>query len=69
VPWGILFGSAFFFVSGIGPLVVAGPLVLAIVGGLQDAVIVGGLSALGAGFYSIGIPKDSIFKYETRHKE
>jgi hypothetical protein len=26
---------------------------------------VGGLSALGAGLYSIGIPKDSIVKYET----
>ena len=32
--WGILFGAAFFWVPGIGPLVVAGPLVAAIVGGL-----------------------------------
>jgi hypothetical protein len=66
--WGILFGSAFFLVPGIGPLVVAGPLVSAIVGGLQGAVVVGGLSALGAGLYSIGIPKDSILKYETAIK-
>jgi hypothetical protein len=28
----------------------------------------GGLSALGAGLYSIGIPKDSILKYETAVK-
>jgi uncharacterized membrane protein len=54
--WGILFGSAFFLIPGIGPLVVAGPLVSAIVGGVEGAVIVGGLSALGAGLYSIGIP-------------
>lgn len=63
--WGMLFGSAFFFIPGIGPLVIAGPLVAAIVGGLQGAVVVGGLSALGAGLYSIGIPKDSILSYET----
>jgi cytochrome c biogenesis protein ResB len=28
-------------------------------------VVVGGASALGAGLFSIGIPKDSILKYET----
>ena len=66
--WGVLFGSAFFLIPGIGPLVVAGPLVSAIVGGLEGAVALGGLSALGAGLYSIGIPKDSIIKYETSLK-
>jgi hypothetical protein len=39
-----------------------------IVRALQSAAIVGGLSALGAVFYSIGIPKDSIIKYETAIK-
>jgi len=66
--WGILFGSAFFFIPGIGPVVVAGPLVSAIVGGLEGAAVIGGLSALGAALYSIGIPKDSIIKYETAIK-
>ena len=66
--WGLLFGSAFFVIPGIGPLVVAGPLVAIIVGGLQGAVVGGGLSALGAGLYSIGIPKDSILLYETALK-
>jgi hypothetical protein len=66
--WGLLFGSAFFWVPGLGPLLVAGPLAAAIVGGLEGAVVVGGLSALGAGLYSIGIPKDSILKYETAIK-
>jgi hypothetical protein len=66
--WGILFGAAFFWIPGIGPLVVAGPLVSAIVGSLEGAVAVGGLSALGAGLYSIGIPKDSIIKYESSVK-
>ena len=31
-------------------------------------MVVGGFSALGAGLYSIGIPKDSIVKYETALK-
>ncbi|WP_435550629.1 general stress protein [Desulfobacterium sp. N47] len=66
--WGVLFGAAFFWIPGIGPLVVAGPLVSAIIGGLEGAVAVGGLSALGAGLYSIGIPKDSIISYESSVK-
>jgi hypothetical protein len=66
--WGLLFGSAFFFIPGIGPLVVAGPLVSWIVGALEGAAVVGGLSALGAGLYSMGIPKDSILRYETAIK-
>jgi hypothetical protein len=66
--WGLLFGSGLFFVPGIGPLVVFGPLVAWIVGGLEGAVVVGGLSALGAGLYSIGIPKDSVVQYETALK-
>src|ERR1051325_10776870 len=66
--WGLLFGSAFFFIPGIGPLIVFGPLVGWIVGALEGAMVVGGLSALGAGLYSIGIPKDSIMEYEMALK-
>jgi hypothetical protein len=62
--WGMLFGSAFFLIPGVGPLLVAGPLVAWIVGALEGAVVVGGLSAVGAGLYSLGIPKDSILRYE-----
>jgi hypothetical protein len=66
--WGLLFGSAFLFVPGIGPIVVGGPLVAWIIGALEGAVVVGGLSAVGAALYGIGIPKDSIIKYETSLK-
>ena len=66
--WGLLFGSGFFLIPGIGPLLVAGPLVGWIVGALEGAVVVGGLSALGAGLYSLGIPKDSILRYEKALK-
>jgi uncharacterized membrane protein len=66
--WGLLFGSAFFAIPGLGPILVAGPLVAWIVAGLEGAVVVGGVSALGAGLASIGIPKDSILKYEVALK-
>jgi uncharacterized membrane protein len=66
--WGLLLGSGFFWVPGIGQLLVAGPLVAWIVGALEEAAMFGGLSALGAGLYSIGIPKNGIVKYETEVK-
>ncbi len=45
-----------------------GPLVTWIIGALEGAVVVGGLSALGAGLYSLGIPTNSIVEYETALK-
>jgi hypothetical protein len=66
--WGLLFGAAFFWVPAIGPVLVGGSLVAAIVAGLENAVVVGGLSAIGAGLYSIGIPKDCVVTYETAIK-
>jgi uncharacterized membrane protein len=66
--WGLLFGSAFFMIPGLGPILAAGPVVAWIVAGVEGAVEVGALGALGAGLYSIGIPKDSIVKYETALK-
>ena len=66
--WSLMFGSAFFLIPGIGPLLAAGPIVGWIVGALEGAVVVGGLGALGAGLYSIGIPKESILEYETHVK-
>ncbi len=66
--WGLLFGSALFFIPGIGHIVALGPVGGMIVGALENAVIVGGLSALGAGLYSVGIPKDSVVRYETAVK-
>ncbi len=66
--WGLLFGSAFFAIPGIGPVLAAGPVVTWIVGALEGAAVVGGVSALGAGLYGIGIPKDSIIEYELAIK-
>ena len=66
--WGLLFGAAFLFIPGIGPVIAAGSVVTWIVAALEGAIFVGGLSVLGAGLFSLGIPKDSIVKYETSIK-
>ena len=66
--WGLLFGSGFFWIPGLGPILAAGPVVSWLVGALEGAAVVGGLSALGAGLYGMGIPKDSILRYETAIK-
>jgi len=66
--WGFVFGAGFFFVPGIGQVAMAGPIVSSLVGGLEGAVVVGGLSALGAALWNIGIPKDSVLKYESALK-
>ena len=66
--WCLLFGSAFFSLPGLGPLVVGGPLVVWIVDALGGAAVVGGLTAFGAGLMSIGIPKHHAVQYETAVK-
>jgi len=66
--WGLLLGAGFFWIPGLGPLLVAGPLVAYIIAGLEGAAVGAGMSALGAALFSIGIPNDSVLKYETAIK-
>jgi uncharacterized membrane protein len=66
--WGLLFGSAFFRLPGIGPMLVAGPLVGWIVGALEGGAVGGGVGVLGAALAAIGIPKNRIVQYETEVK-
>ena len=66
--WGLLFGSGLFFIPGLGPILAAGPIVASVVAGLEGAVVFGGVSAIGAGLVSIGIPKDSVLKYDVALK-
>jgi uncharacterized membrane protein len=65
---GMLFGSAFLFVPVVGHLIVLGPLVATLVGGVQGAVLAGGTGALVGALTAIGIPKDSVLRYETALK-
>jgi hypothetical protein len=66
--WGLLLAPAIFFVPGLGLMALAGPVVAALVGALEGAVVVGGLSALGAALTQIGVPQDQIIKYESALK-
>jgi hypothetical protein len=63
--WGLFFGGIFLTMPIIGPVVVLGYLAAPLIAGLEGAVAVGGLSALGAALASIGVPKDSVLRYET----
>ena len=65
---GMLFGSALFFVPVVGHVIILGPLAATLFGGLQGAVLVGGASALVGALSAIGIPKDSVLRYETALK-
>lgn len=65
---GMLFGSALLFVPVVGHLIILGPLAATLFGGLQGAVLVGGASALVGALSTIGIPKDSVLRYETALK-
>ncbi len=70
--FGILFAPAFFWIPGVGPILtggVVGSLIMGMVeGGAVGAVATGGLTALGAALFSIGIPKDSVVSYERALK-
>ena len=66
--WGLLLAPAVFFIPGLGLLAMAGPVTTALVGALEGAVVVGGLSALGAALAGIGVPREDAIRYETALK-
>ncbi len=63
--WGLFFGGLFLASPVTGPVVVLGFLATVIVTAIEDAVLVGGVAALAAALYSIGVPKDSVIQYES----
>jgi hypothetical protein len=66
--WGLFFGGLFLTIPLVGHVVVLGYLATVLLAGIENAVVVGGLSALGAALYSMGIPKDSVIAYEAAVK-
>jgi uncharacterized membrane protein len=65
---GILFSSAFLLIPVVGHVIVLGPLVSSIIGGLEGAAVAGSGSALFAALVGLGIPKDSVIQYENEVK-
>jgi len=63
--WGLFFGGVFLSLPVIGPVIALGYVAAIIVSAVESAVLVGGISALGAALYSIGIPKNSVIQYEA----
>jgi len=63
--WGLFFGGLFMTIPIVGHIVVLGYLAATMLTGVESAVVVGGMSALGAAVYGMGIPKDSVIQYET----
>ena len=66
--WGLFFGGLFMSVPVVGHVIVLGYLATMAIAAIESAVVVGGLSALGAALYSLGIPKDSVVEYEMAVK-
>jgi uncharacterized membrane protein len=63
--WGMFFGGMFMTIPVVGHVIVLGYLAAVAISGIETAALVGGLSALGAALYGIGIPKDSVINYEA----
>jgi hypothetical protein len=66
--WGLLSSIALFHVPETGPFLAGGPVAGAIIGALEGTPAVRGLSAVGSGLHMIGIPRDSVLKYERAIK-
>jgi hypothetical protein len=70
--WGsigsLLFGSLLLFVPVVGHVIVLGPLASALVEIIEGAAIGGSAGVLGGALASIGVPKDSVVRYESALK-
>jgi hypothetical protein len=66
--WGLFFGGIFLMVPVVGQVMVLGYLATIVASVVEGAAVVGGLSALGAALFSVGVPKDSVLQYETALK-
>ena len=66
--WGVLLGAGFFLIPGVGSVLVAGPVLGALLTGFESAALMGGLSALAIGLIHLGIPKEDALEYESAIK-
>jgi hypothetical protein len=66
--FGLLVGAAFLWVPGVGPLIVAGSLSSALLGGVEGAVAGAALSGVFGWLAGLGISKQHILKYEESVK-
>jgi hypothetical protein len=62
--FGLLVGAAFLWVPGVGPLIVAGSLASAMLGGLEGAVAGAATAGVLGWLTSLGISRQHILKYQ-----
>jgi hypothetical protein len=62
--FGLLIGAAFLWVPGLGPLFVAGPFAMALLGGAEGIVAGAAGGGLLGALFGWGISKERILKYE-----
>lgn len=66
--FGLLVGAAFIWVPGFGPLIVAGPLAAALLGGIEGAVAGATGGGLLGALIGWGVSKEHILKYQEALK-
>jgi uncharacterized membrane protein len=66
--WGLFFGGMFLVIPVVGHVMLLGYIAAAAFSAVEGAVVVGGLGVIGAALSSIGVPKDSLLRYETAIK-
>jgi hypothetical protein len=66
--WGLFFGGIFMTVPVVGHVIILGYLATVAAAAIENAAVVGGLSALAAALYGLNIPKDSVLQYESAVK-
>ena len=65
--WGLLFAT-FFWIPRIGAIADTGSIMHLLVSAVTGAVLIGGVSVLGAALASLGQPKKAVIKYQRQTK-
>jgi hypothetical protein len=63
---GLLVGTAFLVIPGVGPVIVAGPIAASILAGIEGAIAGTALGTLAGALVGWGVPKERALKYETQ---
>jgi hypothetical protein len=66
--FGLLVGAAFLILPGVGPVVIAGPLAAALLGGIEGAVAGAAFGGLTGALIGIGVSKDKAIRYQSQVK-
>jgi hypothetical protein len=66
--FGLLVGAAFLILPGLGPVVIAGPLAAALLGGFEGALAGAAFGGLTGALVGLGVSRDKAIRYESQVK-